>query len=75
MMPKKHEKCLNPYLKLGEECAEDRCLLCQWYDYDYDKIQAIADVLFKYCDPRPEFSGLMAKDISIKILDVLEGEK
>ena len=39
-----------------------------------DKIQAVADVLLKYCDPRPEFSGLMAKDIAKKILEVLEGE-
>ena len=36
------------------------------------KVQAVTDVLLKYCDPRPEFSGLMAKDIAVKILDVLE---
>ncbi|MFH1563486.1 MAG: hypothetical protein ABIF11_08775 [Nitrospirota bacterium] len=71
-MPIKHEKCLNPYLKLGQECAEDKCLRCQWYDND--KVRAVADMLLKYCDPRPEFSGLMAKDIAVKILEVLEGK-
>jgi len=38
------------------------------------KVQAVADVLLKYCYPRPEFSGLMAKDIAKKIVDILEGK-
>jgi len=37
-----------------------------------DKIQAVSDVLLKFCDPRPQFEGIAAKDIAVKILEVLE---
>ncbi len=31
-MPKKQESCCNPYLSLGQECKEEKCKPCQWYD-------------------------------------------
>lgn len=38
---------------------------------DEKKINAITDILLRYCEPRPEISGCMAKDVAKKILTAI----
>ncbi len=37
-------------------------------------IEAIKQVLLKYTDPKPEYSGMFASDIAIKILNAVTPE-
>ena len=40
-----------------------------------EKIQAISDILMKYCEPKPEIDGVLAKDIAKMILKTIEERK
>ena len=38
---------------------------------EWSKIQAVKDILMKYTDPKPEFTGISAHAISNKILEAI----
>jgi len=39
-----------------------------------EKVQAITDILMKYCEPKPEIDGVLAKDVARMILKMI-GER
>lgn len=36
------------------------------------KLEAVKEILMRYCEPKSELSGIMARDIAGKIVDALE---
>ena len=36
------------------------------------KVEAIKDYLMKYCDPKPEYSGVMADFMAVEILKAVQ---
>lgn len=36
------------------------------------KIEAIKDFLMRYCEPKPEYSGIMAGELAKKMMDEIQ---